>query len=99
MPRLDRGFGDGLENGDPLLSHMTPDANLPRIIRDGLRAGSCWGTGDMADYYAGVIAEEGDRPVQLAIRLSDLHLVDVPTVSLRCRCRPPFSLASGSLIM
>lgn len=73
MPRHDHDFGTSLEDDDPLLYHVTPDANLPGILRDGLRAGSCWGTGDMADYYAGVIADEGDRPVQLAIRLSDLQ--------------------------
>lgn len=57
-----------------LAYHATPRANLARILKEGLSAGTYWATdGAVNAYYGEVIADEGDEAVTLRLPLDLLE--------------------------
>lgn len=58
---------------DGRLAHVTTRAVADEIMRTGFEARrSYWGVGEITDYYAEVIEDDGDDPVVISVALADL---------------------------
>jgi hypothetical protein len=59
------------------LYHATSQRNYAKIATEGLLPGAYLGTEEIADYYAETIADEGEKPIILKLRLADIEHLDL----------------------